>query len=269
MIETFELSSHPLLGADEEKALAMRIAGGDRQAWETLVTHNLKLVQSIAKRYLRPGLDFNDLVQEGCKGLMRAAQKYDGRNRFSTYATWWIRQTIVRALPDLERAIALPAHAQDDLLHIHRFVLQQEALTGNTPTVSEIASELHKSSEYIEALMRVDSPVLSLEKPITFDADAPINLESFLEDSQQLEEEVVTNEVSTDIQRALAKLPEREEDVIRRRYGIAPYDHPQTFEVIAADYGRTKQRIQQLSYQAERKLRVLLRPLAREEELVS
>lgn len=252
------ISASPLLGASEERALAERSAGGDLDARQTLIEANLRLVVNIAKRYARPTVPLDDCIQEGVFGLAKAAEKYDPKRgfRFSTYATWWIRQAISRAAPELERMISLPVHAETDLHTIKKLAIQLEAEAGQEPTAEELSRRSGKRLEYIQTLLRAEHLVSSLDKPISEEQEDSGTFADLLEDPGAFDPADIDEDVWL-LREALALLPEREGHILRCRFGIDCKE--QTLEQVAGDLHVTKERVRQIETCALAKLRTLLK----------
>src|SRR3990172_2432812 len=250
-----EIGKVPLLTADQEVSLAKRIERGDMTAKTQMIEANLRLVVSIAKGYLGRGLSFLDLIQEGSLGLIRAVEKFDYRKgyKFSTYATWWIRQAVTRAIADKARTIRIPVHMVEKLnkvVHIERQLVQR---LGREPLPEEIAEELEITTDEVREILRMSQMPISLEKPIGEDDDS--SLGDFVPD-EQAESPFDTASLSLrreDVELALSALPDRERRVIELRYGLDGAQ-PCTLEEVGQPFGVTPQRIRQIENNTLKKL---------------
>jgi RNA polymerase primary sigma factor len=242
-----EIGKVPLLTADQEVSLAKRVERGDLAAKTQMIEANLRLVVSIAKSYLGRGLSFLDLIQEGSLGLIRAVEKFDYRKgfKFSTYAHWWIRQAVTRAIADKARTIRIPVHMVERLnkvTHIQRQLVQR---LGREPRPGEIADELELTTEEVREILRMAQFPVSLEKPIGENEDAKLG--DLVED-ELAESPFDVASVSLrcdDIEHALAALPERERQVIELRFGLHG-GQPRTLDEVGRTFGVTRERIRQI-----------------------
>lgn len=250
-----EIGKVPLLTADQEVTLAKRIERGDMLAKTQMIEANLRLVVSIAKSYLGRGLSFLDLIQEGSLGLIRAVEKFDYRKgyKFSTYATWWIRQAVTRAIADKARTIRIPVHMVEKLnkvVHIERQLVQR---LGREPRPEEIAGELDMTTDEVQEILRMSQLPISLEKPIGEEEES--SLGDFVPD-EQAESPFDKASLSLrreDIENALASLPERERRVIELRFGLSG-EQPCTLEEVGRAFGVTRERIRQIENNTLKKL---------------
>ncbi len=251
-----EIGKIPLLTAEEEIDLAMRMAEHDEKAKKRLVEANLRLVVSIAKRYGGRGMQFLDLIQEGNMGLIKAVDKFDYTKgfKFSTYATWWIRQSITRSIADQARTIRIPVHMVETINKVKKTSNQLLHLNGREPTPEEIAKELGMTPEKIRDILRVAQEPVSLETPIGEEEDS--HLGDFIPDEDALApaEAVSQMMLKEDIAKALKTLTPREARVVTLRFGLDD-GHPKTLEEVGAMFDVTRERIRQIEAKALRKLR--------------
>ena len=251
-----EIGQIKLLTMDEELDLAERIQNGDEQAKNILAEANLRLVVSIAKRYVGRGMLFLDLIQEGNIGLMKSVEKFDVSKgyKFSTYATWWIRQAITRAIADQARTIRVPVHMVETINKLARIQRQLTLELNREPTEEELAKKMNVSVENIREIYKISQEPVSLETPIGEEDDS--HLGDFIKDERNLSpEEYATNEMLKDeIAEVLETLTEREEKVIRLRFGLED-GKSRTLEEVGQLFGVTRERIRQIEAKALRKLR--------------
>ena len=251
-----EIGKVPLLSAEEEIEYAKRMEQGDEEAKKRLAEANLRLVVSIAKRYVGRGMLFLDLIQEGNLGLIKAVEKFDYRKgyKFSTYATWWIRQAITRAIADQARTIRIPVHMVETinkLIRVSRQLLQE---LGRDPKPEEIAKEMEMSEEKVREIMKIAQDPVSLETPIGEEEDS--HLGDFIPDEDALApaEAAAYSLLKDQIEEVLGSLNEREQKVLKLRFGLED-GRARTLEEVGKEFDVTRERIRQIEAKALRKLR--------------
>ncbi len=254
-----EIGKIPLLTPEEEADLAQRIVKGDKKAKDKMVESNMRLVVSIAKRYGGRGLDFLDLIQEGNTGLLRAVEKFDPDKgfKFSTYATWWVRQAITRAIADQARTIRIPVHMVETINKVLRTSRKLTSELNREPTNEEIAKELDMEPEKIDYVMRIKQDIASLDASVGREGDDEDSvLGDFVEDEERdSPEDSAANQILKEqLSEIIATLSEREQKIIRLRFGIGG-GRPHTLEEVGAEFDVTRERIRQIEAKALSKLR--------------
>ncbi len=254
-----EIGKIPLLTPEEEAELAQRIVKGDKKAKDKMVESNMRLVVSIAKRYGGRGLDFLDLIQEGNTGLLRAVEKFDPEKgfKFSTYATWWVRQAITRAIADQARTIRIPVHMVETINKVLRTTRKLTAELNREPTNEEIAKELDMEPEKIDYVMRIKQDIASLDASVGREGDDEDSvLGDFVEDEERdSPEDSAANQILKEqLSEIIATLTDREQKIIRLRFGIGG-GRPHTLEEVGNEFDVTRERIRQIEAKALSKLR--------------
>ena len=254
-----EIGKIPLLTPEEEAKLAQRIVKGDKKAKDKMVESNMRLVVSIAKRYGGRGLDFLDLIQEGNTGLLRAVEKFDPDKgfKFSTYATWWVRQAITRAIADQARTIRIPVHMVETINKVLRTTRKLTTELNREPTNEEIAKALDMEPEKVDYVMRIKQDIASLDASVGREGDDEDSvLGDFVEDEERdSPEDSAANQILKEqLSEILATLTEREQKIIRLRFGIGG-GRPHTLEEVGNEFDVTRERIRQIEAKALSKLR--------------
>lgn len=254
-----EIGKIPLLTPEEEADLAQRIVKGDKKAKDKMVESNMRLVVSIAKRYGGRGLDFLDLIQEGNTGLLRAVEKFDPEKgfKFSTYATWWVRQAITRAIADQARTIRIPVHMVETINKVLRTTRKLTSELNREPTNEEIAKELDMEPEKVDYVMRIKQDIASLDASVGREGDDEDSvLGDFVEDEERdSPEESAANQILKEqLSEIIATLTDREQKIIRLRFGIGG-GRPHTLEEVGNEFDVTRERIRQIEAKALSKLR--------------
>jgi RNA polymerase primary sigma factor len=251
-----EVGRYPLLTAKEEVELAKRIERGDREAKERMINSNLRLVVSIAKKYQGHGLSLLDLIQEGIIGLIRAVEKFDWRRgyKFSTYATWWIRQAVQRGVANKAREIRIPVHIVEREQKIGRAERELTPKLGRPPTDDEVAEAAKLPLKQVREVREAARAVTSLDRPM---ADSETSLGELMAGEDAGPEEEVTVSLDMDVlRRAVSQLPERERNVVKLRYGLNGDIEPKSLEEIGRRLGITRERVRQIEAEALERLAV-------------
>ena len=254
-----EIGKIPLLNAEEELELAQRVVAGDKKAKDKMAEANMRLVVSIAKRYSGRGLDFLDLIQEGNTGLLRAVEKFDPDKgfKFSTYATWWIRQAITRAIADQARTIRIPVHMVETINKLLRTQRRMTQELNREPTIEELAKELEMEPEKVEYVIKIKQDITSLDAGVGRDGeDEDSVLGDFIEDEDSATpEESATNQLLKEqVQAVLSTLSDREQKIIKMRFGLEN-GKSHTLEEVGQEFAVTRERIRQIEAKALAKLR--------------
>ncbi len=251
-----EIGRVPLLTQEEEQALAQRIEEGDEEAKNQMIEANLRLVVAVAKRYVGRGMHFLDLIQEGNMGLLKAVEKFDYRKgyKFSTYATWWIRQSITRAIADQARTIRIPVHMVETINKVARASHQLVQELGREPNAVEIADFLDLPLSKVEEIMKLSQEPISLETPVGEEDDS--HLGDFIQDNEVSEpmEAAAANSLREQLEKALSMLTEREAKVLRLRFGFED-GKTHTLEEVGKEFNVTRERVRQIESKALRRLR--------------
>jgi RNA polymerase primary sigma factor len=253
-----EIGKIPLLSAEEELALAKKVVAGDKKAKDKMAEANMRLVVSIAKRYSGRGLDFLDLIQEGNTGLLRAVEKFDPDKgfKFSTYATWWIRQAITRAIADQARTIRIPVHMVETINKLLRTQRRMTQELNREPTIAELARELEMEPEKVEYVIKIKQDITSLDAGVGRDnEDEDSVLLDFVEDedSKTPEELAAAQLLKEQIQEILSVLSEREQKIVKMRFGLEG-GKSHTLEEVGQEFAVTRERIRQIEAKAISKL---------------
>lgn len=254
-----EIGKIPLLNSEEELALAQRVVAGDKKAKDKMAEANMRLVVSIAKRYSGRGLDFLDLIQEGNTGLLRAVEKFDPDKgfKFSTYATWWIRQAITRAIADQARTIRIPVHMVETINKLLRTQRRMTQELNREPTIEELAKELEMEPDKVEYVIKIKQDITSLDAGVGRDGeDEDSVLGDFIEDEDSAtpEESATSQLLKEQVQSILSSLSDREQKIVKMRFGLEN-GKSHTLEEVGQEFAVTRERIRQIEAKALAKLR--------------
>ncbi len=255
-----EIGKIPLLNAEEELALAQKVVAGDKRAKDKMAEANMRLVVSIAKRYSGRGLDFLDLIQEGNTGLLRAVEKFDPDKgfKFSTYATWWIRQAITRAIADQARTIRIPVHMVETINKLLRTQRRMTQELNREPTIEELGKELEMEPEKVEYVIKIKQDIQSLDASVGRDGEdeGESTLGEFIEDEDSTtpEESASGQLLKEQVQSVLSSLSDREQKIVRMRFGL-DNGKSHTLEEVGQEFAVTRERIRQIEAKALAKLR--------------
>ncbi len=254
-----EIGKIPLLSSEEELTLAKKVVAGDKRAKDKMAEANMRLVVSIAKRYSGRGLDFLDLIQEGNTGLLRAVEKFDPDKgfKFSTYATWWIRQAITRAIADQARTIRIPVHMVETINKLLRTQRRMTQELNREPTIEELAKALEMEPEKVEYVIKIKQDISSLDAGVGRDGDEEDSvLGDFIEDEETVSpEDSATNQLLKEqVSEVLSSLSDREQKIVRMRFGLDNGKN-HTLEEVGQEFAVTRERIRQIEAKALAKLR--------------